>query len=55
VLEARNADDLARHVRGLLANPRIARRIGEAALSFAERQGAALDEALALLDPLLPA
>ena len=55
VLEAETADDLARHVRGLLANPRIARRIGEAALSFAERQGAALDEALALLDPLLPA
>lgn len=43
---------LARHIRGLLDNPRIARRIGEAALTYAERQGAALDEALALLAPL---
>ncbi|HEV2530878.1 3-deoxy-D-manno-octulosonic acid transferase [Phenylobacterium sp.] len=54
-LEAANAEHLARHIRGLLDNPMIARRIGEAALSYAERQGAALDRALALLDPLLPA
>jgi hypothetical protein len=29
--------------------------MGEAALTYAERQGAALDEALTLLKPLLPA
>ena len=54
-LEARDGPTLARHIAGLLANPAIARRIGEAAQSFADRQGAALDEALVLLDPLLPA
>jgi 3-deoxy-D-manno-octulosonic-acid transferase len=54
-LEARDEAALARHLTGLLANPMIARRVGEAALSFAERQGAALGEALALLEPLLPA
>lgn len=53
-LPARDPGDLARQLGGLLDNPMIARRIGEAALSFAERQGAALDQALALLDPLLP-
>jgi 3-deoxy-D-manno-octulosonic-acid transferase len=54
-LEAKDAASLARHLRGLLDNPAIARRMGEAALAFAERQGAALDEALAALAPLLPA
>ena len=44
-----------RDLRGLLTQPLIARRIGEAALTYAERQGAVLDEALALLKPLLPA
>jgi 3-deoxy-D-manno-octulosonic-acid transferase len=46
---------LARHLRGLLENPMIARRIGEAALSYADRQGAALAAALGALEPLLPA
>ena len=46
---------LARDLRGLLNEPLIAPRIGRAALAYAERQGAALDEALALLKPLLPA
>jgi 3-deoxy-D-manno-octulosonic-acid transferase len=54
-LEAKDAGTLARHLRGLLENPTIARRIGEAGLSFAERQGAALESALAQLEPLLPA
>lgn len=54
-IEARDGAALARHLRGLMANPTIARRLGEAGLSFAERQGAALDAALALLKPLLPA
>jgi 3-deoxy-D-manno-octulosonic-acid transferase len=46
---------LARHVGGLLRNPMIARRMGEAALDFAGRQAAELDAALALIEPLLPA
>ena len=44
-----------RHVRGLLQNPAIARRIGEAAQDFAGRQAAALDAAMTLIEPLLPA
>jgi len=54
-IEAADAAALARHIRGLLDNPMIARRMGEAALGFANRQGAALDGALARLAPLLPA
>lgn len=45
---------LSRHIRGLLANPRIGKRIGEAALAYADRQGAALNAAMALIEPLLP-
>lgn len=47
--------DLTRNLHGLLNEPLIAPRVGRAALAYAERQGAALDEALALLQPLLPA
>lgn len=54
-LEAADGAALARHLRGLLTYPRIARRIGEAALSYADRQGEALDAALDLLEPLMPA
>jgi 3-deoxy-D-manno-octulosonic-acid transferase len=54
-IEAADAAALARHIAGLLANPVIARRIGEAALDFAGRQGAALTAAMALIEPLLPA
>jgi 3-deoxy-D-manno-octulosonic-acid transferase len=54
-IDAADGAALARHIRGLLDNPVIARRIGEAAAAYAGRQGAALDVALALLDPLLPA
>lgn len=54
-IEAADGEALARHVHGLLAYPHIARRMGEAALAYAERQGAALSAALTLLDPLLPA
>lgn len=53
-IETPDAATLARDLRGLLTQPLIARRIGQAALTYAERQGAALDEALALLTPLLP-
>ena len=52
------ADDgsaLSRHIRGLLDNPVIARRMGQSALAFANRQGAALEHAMTLLEPLLPA
>jgi 3-deoxy-D-manno-octulosonic-acid transferase len=52
-LEAADGAALARHIRGLLDNPAIARRIGEAALAYAGRQGAALDHALTLFDPLI--
>ncbi|HZZ31394.1 MAG TPA: 3-deoxy-D-manno-octulosonic acid transferase, partial [Phenylobacterium sp.] len=54
-IEAADPAALARHLRGLLANPAIARRIGAAAADFAGRQGAALTEAMALIEPLLPA
>lgn len=54
-VEAPGGPALSRHIRGLLDNPAIARRMGEAALAFAGRQGAALDRAIGLLEPLLPA
>ena len=54
-IEAADGAGLARHIRGLLANPMIARRMGEAALAYAARQGAALEAAMSLLEPLLPA
>jgi 3-deoxy-D-manno-octulosonic-acid transferase len=54
-IEAADPAALARHLRGLLQNPAIARRTGEAARAFAGRQAAALDEAMALIEPLLPA
>lgn len=54
-IEAADAEALSRHLRGLLDNPAIARRIGEAALRYANRQSAALDDALDRLEPLLPA
>lgn len=54
-IEAADAEALSRHLRGLLDNPAIARRMGEAALSYANRQSAALDDALDRLEPLLPA
>jgi 3-deoxy-D-manno-octulosonic-acid transferase len=54
-IEAADAAALARHIRGLLDHPHIARRMGEAALAYADRQGQALDRAIQLLQPLLPA
>ena len=54
-IEAPDAPALTRHLRGLLDNPVIALRMGEAALSYTERQGQALDAALAALEPMLPA
>lgn len=53
-LEAADTAALARHLRGLLTYPHIARRIGEAGLDYARSQGQALDAAFKLLDPLLP-
>jgi 3-deoxy-D-manno-octulosonic-acid transferase len=46
---------LARHLKGLTAYPHIRRQMAEAGLDYAARQGAALDTALALIEPLLPA
>lgn len=54
-VEAADTTALTRHIRGLLTYPRIGRRVGEAALAYANRQGAALEAAMGLLDPLLPA
>jgi 3-deoxy-D-manno-octulosonic-acid transferase len=53
-IEAKDAAALARHIRGLLRNPVIARRVGDAAEAFADRQAATLDAAMALIEPLLP-
>jgi 3-deoxy-D-manno-octulosonic-acid transferase len=52
-IQAADAEALARHLRGLLANPQIVRRIGEAALDYAERQNATLTEALPLIEALV--
>ncbi len=54
-LEAADGAALGRHLQGLMTYPAVARRIGEAAQAYAERQGQALDAALVLLEPLLPA
>jgi 3-deoxy-D-manno-octulosonic-acid transferase len=54
-IEAPDAAALRRHLTGLLTQPLIARRIGEAALTYAQRQGEVLDQTLRLLRPLLPA
>ncbi|MDP2010047.1 MAG: 3-deoxy-D-manno-octulosonic acid transferase [Phenylobacterium sp.] len=54
-IEAADSTELARHLRGLATYPHIGRRMGEAALAYADRQGGALDQAMTLLEPLLPA
>lgn len=54
-IECEDEAVLARDLKGLLEEPLIAPRIGRAAQAYAERQGAALDLALRLLEPLLPA
>jgi len=51
--EAAGTEALARHIGGLLDFPQIARRIGEAALDYAGRQSAALDQALPLIEALV--
>ncbi|HKR86979.1 MAG TPA: 3-deoxy-D-manno-octulosonic acid transferase [Phenylobacterium sp.] len=52
-IQAADASALTRHLRGLLANPQIARRMGEAALDYAERQNATLEGALPLIEDLV--
>jgi len=52
-IQAADNQALARHIRGLLANPPIARRIGEAALDYAERQNATLGQVLPLIEALV--
>ena len=54
-MAALETTDLARDLKGLLDHPMVARRMGEAALTYVQRQGAALDQTLTLLSPLLPA
>jgi 3-deoxy-D-manno-octulosonic-acid transferase len=52
VIQAVDVEALARHIAGLLTYPLIARRVGEAARDYADRQGAALDAALPLIEAL---
>ena len=54
-LAVRDGADLRRKLAGLLADPVLRRRIGEAALGYASRQGQTLSAALDDLLPLLPA
>jgi 3-deoxy-D-manno-octulosonic-acid transferase len=54
-IEAADGAALARHLKGLLAYPQVRRQMSEAGLDYAARQGAALDTALTLIEPLLPA
>lgn len=53
-IEAQDSTTLARHLRGLADYPHIGQRMGEAALAYAESQEGALDQAMTLLEPLLP-
>ena len=52
-IQAKDAEDLARHLAGLLACPHIARRVGAAAQDYAERQNATLHAALPLIEALV--
>lgn len=54
-LRAEDTPDLARHLKGLITYNIVRRQISDAALDYAARQGAALDAAMALLEPRLPA
>ncbi|MCA3737665.1 MAG: 3-deoxy-D-manno-octulosonic acid transferase [Phenylobacterium sp.] len=54
-LMARDGPDLRRKLAGLLADPMLRRRMRDATLGYAARQGQALEEALEDLAPLLPA
>lgn len=47
--------DLPRHLKGLITYNIVRRQISDAALDYAARQGAALESAMALLEPRLPA
>lgn len=53
-LTARDGPDLRRKLAGLLADPTLRRRMREAALGYAARQGQALEDALEELAPRLP-
>lgn len=53
-LTARDGPDLRRKLAGLLADPALRRRMREAALGYADRQGQSLADALEDLAPLLP-
>lgn len=54
-IECADESKLARDLKGLLTEPLIAPRIGRAARDYAAKQGAALETALRLLEPLAPA
>ena len=54
-IPAADAETLTRHLKGLMANPQIRLQMSDAGLAYAARQGATLEAALDLLNPLLPA
>lgn len=54
-VEVADGRELAEQVRRMLDDPALSRRMGDAALAFARDQDSTLDDALAALEPLLPA
>lgn len=54
-VEVLDGKELGDQVRKMLDDPPLTRRMGETALAYARDQDGALDEALAALQPLLPA
>ncbi len=54
-IQVSDGRELLVQVRKMLDDPALARRMGEAALAYARDQDGALAEALAVLEPLLPA
>jgi 3-deoxy-D-manno-octulosonic-acid transferase len=53
-LLAADADSLAEQIARCLADPLLARAIGQAGLAFATGAAASLDQAMSGLEPLLP-
>lgn len=55
VIEAKDEAELARHLKGLMANPQIRRQMSDAALAYAARQGSALETVMDVILPLVDA
>jgi len=54
-ISARDEGDLTRHLKGLIANPHIRRRLADAALAYAARQGSAREVVMGAILPLIDA